>query len=239
MKESIRNSLTVGEKPFTAPVQFYSTMEEINKAAGDVQIPVDRLNGWLHAHGTAGDLRDLIVEATIEVTGQKPKETKSGKKDKKGADIMVVEHDTVFVNRVVPSDPTFFDKIQKLVTQRARGLTHWDSDKKAYVETAKGEEGKYALAVDISRKISTGGKGKELAKKWTEMALNFILGRENPKTKKPYNMAGLQKALKAQLDEEYTPVAGIPKDDAQNVDRLGRLCKAYSEALEAEKFASV
>jgi len=227
MKVEIKESLKVGERAFKAPVLVYENMEEINKAAGSVEKPVERLNGFLHAHGSAGDLRDLIASIVEEVSKVKPNVKDTGKKNAKGEAITEQEKEAVYVTRVIQAQPELFDKVQALLDQRARGYTYKDE---------KGTEVKVpALAVDISVRVAAPKGPKSLAAKWKEVATNFLAGKINPKSGKPYNLANLNKEFKKFNVAEFAPT-GEPNTPA-NIEALGWLCKAYSDAKDA--FASL
>lgn len=223
MKVEIKESLKVGERAFKAPVLVYENWEEITKAAGSVEKPVERLNGFLHAHGSAAELRDLIATIVEEISKVEPNEKDTGKKNAKGEAIVEQEKEAVYVTRVLTAQPELFDKVQAELDKRARGYTYKDE---------KGTEVKVApLAVDIGVRISTGGKAKTLAAKWKEIATNFLAGKVNPKSGKPYNLANLNKEFKKFSVAEFAPV-GEPNSPA-NVEALGWLCKAYSDAKDA------
>ena len=222
MKENIRESLTVGEKSFKVPVLEYESTDEATKAAGDPAVVVNRLNNFLYYHGTATDARDLIVMAVEKVSGIKPSERSTGK-NKDGKDILEVEGDKPYVNRILTAKPDLFDKAQALVTKWARGY--------------KTEDGKdvTALANDIKVR-PPGQKGpKKLADKWKTAALNFLTPVINPKTSKPYNLANLNKAFAQAGVQSFTADPAVAATDAKNVEALGWLCKAYQDAQDAFK----
>lgn len=223
MKVEIKESLKVGERSFKAPVLIYENWDEVTKAAGSVEKPVDRLNGFLHAHGSAGELRDLIATIVEEVSGVKPNVKDTGRKNAKGEPITEQEKEAVYVTRVISAQPELFDKVQALLDQRARGYTYKNN---------KGEEVKVpALAVDISTRVAAPKGPKTLAAKWKEIATNFLAGKINPKSGKPYNLGNLNKEFKKYSVAEFAPV-GEPNTPA-NIEALGWLCKAYSDAKDA------
>ena len=220
MKVEIKESLKVGERAFKAPVLVYENWDEITKAAGSVEKPVERLNGFLHAHGSAGELRDLIASIVEEVSGVKPNVKDTGKKNAKGEAITEQEKEAVYVTRVIQAQPELFDKVQAILDQRARGYTYKD-DKGAEVKVAP-------LAVDISTRVAAPKGPKALAAKWKEIAINFLTGKVNPKSGKPYNLANLNKEFKKFQVAEFV-AEGEPSSPA-NIEKLGWLCKAYSDA---------
>lgn len=219
MKVEIKESLKVGERAFKAPVLVYENWDEITKAAGSVEKPVERLNGFLHAHGSAGELRDLIAGIVEEVSGIKPNVKDTGKKNEKGEAITEQEKEAVYVKRVISAKPELFDKVQAVLDQRARGYTYKDGDKEIKVP---------ALAVDISTRVAAPKGPKTLAAKWKEVATNFLTGKINPKSGKPYNLANLNKEFKKYSVAEFV-AEGEPSSPA-NIEKLGWLCKAYSDA---------
>ena len=226
MKVEIKESLKVGERAFKAPVLVYENWDEITKAAGSVEKPVERLNGFLHAHGSAGELRDLIASIVEEVSGIKPNVKDTGKKNAKGEAITEQEKEAVYVTRVISAQPELFDKVQAVLDQRARGYTYKDGDKEIKVP---------ALAVDISTRVAAPKGPKTLAAKWKEIATNFLTGKVNPKSGKPYSLANLNKEFKKYSVAEFV-AEGEPSSPA-NIEKLGWLCKAYSDAKDA--FASL
>lgn len=223
MKVEIKESLKVGERVFKAPVLVYENMDEINKAAGSVEVPVARLNGFLHAHGSAADLRDLIATIVEEASGVKPNVKDTGKKNAKGEAITEQEKEAAYVSRVISAQPDLFDKVQAELDKRAKGYTY------------KGEDGKDVvvppLAVDISVRVAAPKGPKKLAAKWAEVATSFLSAKVNPKTGKPYNLANLNKEFKKFSIPEFV-VEGEATSPA-NVEKLGWLCKAYSDAKDA------
>ena len=225
MKVEIKESLAVGERVFKAPVLVYENWDEVTKAAGSVETPVQRLNAFLHAHGSAGDLRDLIMDIVEEVSKVKPIETPTGQKTSKGEVITKREKEAVYVKRVISAKPELFDEVQKILDQRAKGYTYKDE---------KGNEVKVdPLAVDISVRAKGPSKGKTLAAKWKEIATNFLLAKVNPKTGKPYNLGSLNKEFKKFNVPEFVAVEGEKPESDANVEKLGWLCKQYIDAKDA------
>ena len=219
MKVEIKESLKVGERAFKAPVLVYENWDEITKAAGSVEKPVERLNGFLHAHGSAGELRDLIAGIVEEVSGIKPNVKDTGKKNAKGEAITEQEKEAVYVTRVISAQPELFDKVQAVLDQRARGYTYKDGDKEIKVP---------ALAVDISTRVAAPKGPKTLAAKWKEIATNFLTGKVNPKSGKPYSLVNLNKEFKKYSVAEFV-AEGEPSSPA-NIEKLGWMCKTYSDA---------
>jgi hypothetical protein len=219
MKVEIKESLKIGERAFKAPVLVYENYAEMLKDAGSEQAIVDKVNGWLHAHGSAAILRDLIVESVEEASGVKPIITKTGKKNAKGVELTKQEDPMPFVLRVIGAKPELFDKVQTLVDKKAKGYTYKDE---------QGVEQKVeALAVDIStRPPSQRGPGK-LADKWKQVALSFINGTKS--------LDKFNKALSSSGLATFTLDKTVPKDDPKNVEGLGRLCKAYQDSQDAFK----
>jgi len=219
MKVETKKSLKVGEKAFTAPVLVYENYAEMLKAAGSEQVIVDLMNGWLHAHGSAASLRDLVMECVEEASGVKPTVT-TAKKD--GKDVKTVEDALPYVTRVITSKPEAFDKAQALLNKKATGYT--------YKDAAGIEQKVEALAVDVTRSPRGSGGPKELAQKWKDIALSFINGAINPKTNKPRSVASFNEALKEEGLPAFVLDKTVAKDDPKNVETLGRLCKAWSDA---------
>ncbi len=219
MKVEIKESLKVGERAFKAPVLVYESMDEINKAAGNVQTAVDRLNGYLHAHGSAGELRDRIASIVEEVSGVKPITKDTGRKNAKNEPITESEKEAVFVARVISAKPELFDKVQALLDQRARGYK------------TKGTDGKEidipALAVDITTRVAGPKKPAKLADKWKEVATSFLSGK---KSLEKFGVAVKKAGLAV-----FVPADGVPLTDAKNVESLGWLCKAYQDSQDAFK----
>ncbi len=226
MKVEIKKSLKVGERAFTAPVLVYADMDEINKDAGNIQTAVDRLNGYLHAHGTANELRELIADITEEVSGIKREITDTKKKTKDGKAVTELEKEERYVNRVIAAKPELFDKVQALLDQRARGYTFKDE---------KGTEVKVeALAVDITTRVAGPKRPAKLAAKWIDHAKCFTLKQVNPNTKKPYDLANLNKAAKPVINETFTPLEGQELSSEANTNALGWFIKKFIEAREAQ-----
>jgi hypothetical protein len=222
MKTEIKESLRVGQRVFSAPVMVYSSIEEAKTAAGGEENLLRRLNGFLHAHGTAADLRDLIREIVEEVSKVKPTETPTGKKNAKGEPITKLEDAQPYVARVLTKSPELFDTAQKLLDQRAKGYTR------------DGEQIP-PLQVDASFRPPAQRGPKKLAQKWKEIALSFLRGDINPVTKKPRDIANLNKACKAVGLGGFVLSAEEAKNklDEKVVERLGWLCKAYQDSRDA------
>ncbi len=219
MKVEIKESLKVGERAFKAPVLVYETIDEINKAAGNVQTVVDRLNGYLHAHGSAGELRDLIASIVEEVSGVAPITKDTGKKNAKGEAILESEKEAVYVSRVISAKPELFDKVQQILDQRARGYTFKDD---------KGTEVKVGpIAVDITTRVAGPKKPAKLADKWKEAAKPFLAGTKS--------IEKFNAALKKHGIAPFVAAEGVALTDAKNVESLGYLCKAYAEAQDLFK----
>ncbi len=217
MKVEIKESLKVGERAFKAPVLVYENMDEINKAAGNVQIPVDRLNGWLHAHGTANGLRELISDIVEEVSGVARPEKDTGKV-KDGKPVTALEYAAIYVARVIASKPELFDKVQALLDQRARGYEIKEGDKTVKIP---------ALAVDITTRVAGPKKPAKLADKWKEVATSFLSGK---KSLEKFGVAVKKAGLAV-----FVPAEGVPLTDAKNVESLGWLCKQYQDSQDAFK----
>lgn len=196
MKEVMRKALAVGEREFECPVLEYENMAEIETAAKDKQVAVTKFCNFLYYHGAAGSVRDLIVECVTEVTGKKPNEST---KKVDGKDVKVVENADPFVNRIIAADMALFDKVQALVTKKAR-------EKK--------------IALDIAKARQPGsGKPKELAKQWKALALPFLKGEKSlDKFNKAAEKAGVG---------VFVPEKGVPPTDEKNVVALGWLLKGY------------
>lgn len=219
MKVEIKESLKVGERAFKAPVLVYETLDEALKAAGSQEVVVNRLNGFLHAHGSAGDLRDLIVETLEEVSGVAPLQKDTGKKSKDGKPIMEVEKELAYVSRVISAKPDLFDKVQASLDKKARGYKAKDEQGKEYEVPA--------LQVDIKLRPPAQKGPKKLADKWKEVALAFLQGKKS--------LEKFNKALGAAGLNTFTAAEGVAKDDVKNVEALGWLCKAYQDAQDAFK----
>jgi hypothetical protein len=219
MKVEIKESLKVGDRAFKAPVLMYENMDEINKAAGSIDIPVARLNGFLHAHGSAADLRDLIASIVEDISKVKPNVKDTGKKNAKGEAITEQEKEATYVARVISAQPELFDKVQAELEKRAKGYTYKDENGKDVVVPP--------LAVDISVRVAAPKGPKKLAAKWSEVATLFLSGKKS-----------LEKFLAAAKKAgvgTFEPVAGAPLTDPKNIESLGWLCKAYQDSQDAFK----
>lgn len=224
MKVEIKDSLKVGERAFKAPVLIYDSYAELLKDAGSEQAVLDKMNGWLHHHGSAGEVRDLITDIVEEVSGVKPTVTEKKKGDKT---VKVQENPFDYVLRVVGAKPELFDKVQGVLDNKARGYEY--KDEQGVVQKVG------PVRVDASKRPPAQKGPKKLADKWKEVALAFINGEINPATKKPRSLANFNKALSQTGLNEYVPTEGVAKTDPKNVESLGWLCKAYQDAQDAFK----
>jgi len=216
MKVEIKESLKVGEKSFKAPVLVYENYAELLKDAGSEQAVVDKMNTWLHHHGSAGEVRDLIVDIVEEVSGVKPTETKIKKGDK---EVTKREDPMPYVLRVVGAKPELFDKVQGVLDKKARGYEY--KDEQGVVQKVG------PIRVDASKRPPAQKGPKKLADKWKEVATNFINGSKS--------LEKFNKALKGAGLNEFAYAADVPKNDPKNIEALGWLCKAYQDAQDAFK----
>jgi len=216
MKVEIKKALSLGERAFTAPVLVYENLEELTKAAKDPNLIVSRLNSFLHAHGSAADLRELVFDVTEEFSKVAPIQKPTGKK-KDGQELTKQEDALPYVTRVLGAKPELFDKIQLEVTRRAKGYKATDENGKEVVVPA--------LSVDITMAVRTSGGVKKLATKLAAVALSFLKGEKN-----------LDKFNKASAQYGIAPFVvdkTVPATDEKNVQALGWVLKAYNSARES------
>lgn len=230
MKEVIKELLGVGDKSFKVPILEYVDIEEVNKHAGDNSLVVKKLNGYLHAHGTFSDARALIVDAVKELSGIGFITKDTGEKDAAGKPIMErdwdKDSDKKYVARVLTQKPDLFDRVQSLVTSRARGYKYKEADGKE-VEVP-------ALATDIRQRPPSIKGPKVLPAKYKEAAEVFI------KTKlvgKPKNLKALNDWLAEKAISPFAPVGELTA--VENIVALGWLIKAEKEATPAFSGAPV
>ena len=216
MNVEIKESLKVGERAFKAPVLVYENYAEILKDAGSEEKVVAKFNAWSHAHGSAGEVRDLIVDIVEEVSGVKPNETKIKKGDK---EVTKREDPLPYVLRVVGAKPELFDKVQAVLDKKARGYEY--KDEQGVVQKVG------PIKVDASTRPPAQKGPKKLADKWKEVALSFINGTKSlDKFNKALANAGLN---------QFATDKTVAKDDPKNVEALGWLCKAYQDSQDAFK----
>ena len=219
MKVEIKESLKVGERSFKAPVLFFETYAEILKDAGSEEKVVAKFNAWCHAHGAAGEIRDLIVDIVEEVSGTKPNVAKTGKKNKAGVELTKQEDPLPYVLRVVGAKPELFDKVQAMLDKKSRGYEY--KDEQGVMQKVG------PLTLDASTRPPAQKGPKKLADKWKEVALAFINGTKS--------LEKFNKALAAAGLNQFTTDKTVAKDDVKNVETLGWLCKAYQDSQDAFK----
>ncbi len=223
MKKVQAKLLGIKDRPFTVDYSAFSTLAEATADAGGEDNLLAKINGWSAAHGTFGDARELIVDAVLEVT-KVPFLTKKEKVTRDGKEVVVESRDTTkdsdaaYVARAVAANLGMFDQIQALVTKRAAGYSFKEGDKEVTVAP---------LANSLKARVrvpGSGAKGK-LAEKYKTAALLFLDGKKDIKK---FTAAVEKKGLGT-----FTATPGVPLNHASNVEALGWLCKAWSDAQDA------
>lgn len=224
MKQTEAKLLGSKDRKFSVSYAEFETLKEAIADAGGEEKLLARVNGWTAAHGTFGDARSLIVEATHEVTNipfltKKETVTKDGKETVVESRDTTKDSDAAYVARALAAQPEAFDKIQALINERAKGYSYKDGEETITIEP---------LANSLKARVRTPGSGKSgvLAKKYIEAAKLFLIGdgKGNKKDIKKFNTA----LSKAGLGT-FTPVAGVPLEDSKNLESLGWLCKAWAD----------
>lgn len=223
MKEVIKKLLGVGEKQFEVPMLEYADLEEVHKHAGDNGMVLKKLNGFLHAHGTFTDGRDLIVSCLQEVSKVPFLAKDTGKKDANGKAIMErdwdKDSDKKYVARVLTATPAVFDQAQKLITSRARGYKYKEGDKEIEVP---------AIATDIRQRPPSIKGPAKLPNKYLESAEGYI---KKNLLGKPKNIQKLNDWLAEKGVGAFTPVGAM--DSPESIRALGWLIKAEKESTPA------
>ncbi len=221
MNKEIRDvfSIPFGEdnKSFKVPMQVYASVEEGDTAAGRVGAVLAEANNNLLYRGTYADARELICEIVTELTGETVAQKDSGQKNEDGTPIMVdAESDKVFVRRVLANNPSLFDKVQAVLTERADGYSKAVDGKITFFP---------ALAADITQRERKPRKPVKLAAKYADTAKAFLTKAINPATGKPRDIHKFLDAVKKSLKVEWTPTG----DAAKDIESLGWVCKHYAD----------
>jgi hypothetical protein len=225
MKEVIKELIEVGDRAFQVPILEYSDMKEMQGHATEATI-VQKLNNFLHAHGSFSDGRDLIVDVTNELTKVPYLMKKTDKKDSKGNVIEEwAETAKTYVNRALTvNKKVSFDDVQKEVTRRARGYI---------IKDAEGKEVKIeALAVDLRKRESV-AKPRTLAQKFKDNAVEFLTGKKS--------LEKFSKAFQNKFSEPLVLPNTKTLSDPLNIEALGWALKRWDmkflEELEAKRAA--
>lgn len=228
MKEVLSEILEVGERSFNVPILIYENKAEMNKHATD-DVIVDRLNGYLRAHGTNSDARALVV-AVVQEMSKVAFVTKDVNKDGK----VIKERDETdkkYVARAFATTPSLsFDAVEKEVQRRARG-GYPLLDEKGNQVIVDGKPVMVApIATDLRKAEPSVKKPKTLSQRRKDQALAFITG-------KPFG----EKQVVLRLDkfiaafgkmfkpETFALDATIPKDDVKNIEALGWALERYDK----------
>lgn len=215
MKEVIRDVLGFGENSFKVPMRFYESVEEADKAAGRAGATLDECNNNLAYRGSYADARELIVDIVLELTKVPLKQKDTGEKGADGKPILEDdEREKDYVNRALAATPAVtFDKVQSLITTRARGYKTVDPETKKEVEVAP-------IAVDITKKVRAPKGPKVLPVKFKETAKGILAANNVAKFNKASSKYGIAAFV----------ATGKPEDETT----LGWLCKAYAQAVADE-----
>ena len=219
MKTVILKSITVGDKQFTAPANEYSTIAEMIADAGGEEKLVAKVNGFLHAHGTLGDVRSELTDIVQELTKVKFLTiTKSVVKDGKTSTVEVRDNakdsDAKYIPRALALVPTVtFDQVQTELTRRAKGYSIKD-ETGATVEIPP-------FAASCKPRAVTERKPKALPANFRDVAVNMV--------NDPAKLTKFQAALKKLGMEPFTPVGELNTE--ANIVALGWLAKAWSVAV--------
>lgn len=224
MKEVLSEILEVGERSFNVPVLVYENKAEMNKHATD-DVIVERLNGYLRAHGTNSDARALVVEVVKEMSGI-PFITKAVTKDGKTIQERD-ETDKKYVARAFAEKSDLsFDKVEQEVQRRARGYKYKDKDGKE-VEVA-------AIATDLRKAEPSVKKPKTLSQRRKDQALCFLTGKPTPEGKVLKLDKFISLFAKMFKGETFALDATVAKDDVKNVELLGWALERYDKKREED-----
>lgn len=228
MKEELKNILEFQDQPFRVPVLVYESVDEADKAAGFTGAMCKKGNDHMHLHGSAGDCRDLVVECVQEMTKVPFLTVTTKEKNDAGVEVEVTERDydkdsdAKYVKRALALKSVDRASLQSLIETRARGYKAKD-DKGVEIVIPP-------IAVNIKATVRTGPKTKTLAKKFREVAMEFLSGKKNLKK--------FSEVLTKQEIGTFVPVKDVPLTDEANVVALGWLCKAWSDAQDVFKAVS-
>ena len=228
MKEVLSEILEVGERSFNVPVLVYENKAEMNKHATD-DVIVERLNGYLRAHGTNSDARALVVSVVQELSSI-PFKTSPVTKDGK----VVQERDETdkkYVARAFAEKPDLsFDKVEKEVQRRARGYTYKDKEGKDVVVDP--------IATDLRKAEPSVKAPKKLSQRRKDQALAFITGKptaDGKVLKLDKFIAAFAKMFKG---ESFALDAAVAKDDIKNIEALGWALERYDKKREDDARAA-
>lgn len=188
------------------PVLVYETIEEAIKAAGDSPEEkasfLNRVNaGLLSGPYTKG--KSLVEETVAEITKVPYAKTiMDGKEVDDPKDT-----GEVYVKRALALNPTLTEKIQALVSERAKGY--------------KNAQGVLVPALQVNAKAQPKGGAATLSKSHREWANAFVTGVKD--------FEGIKKKAAALGYKSFTAPVGKPKTDPAYIEALGWWLKGYQE----------
>ena len=222
MKETIREILDVNDRSFKVPALEYVDLDEMLKHATKEQI-VSKLNGYMHAHGSNGDARAIVVDVVNKMSGIPFKTEKKKVGDKETT--VRTESDAIYVRRAFAENPKLsFDLVEKEVQRQAKGYTTKDAEGKEVIVAP--------IGVDLRKAEPSVKKPKVLAQKVKDEAVRFFKGE----LKLDRFIAAYGKLFNGEVFAKLPNVADT--DDAQ-ITHLGWAIDRYNKAKEAAAKAQI
>jgi hypothetical protein len=225
MKEVLREINNINGRAFKLPALEYENLAEMTKHAPEADI-VKRLNGYMHAHGSNGELRGLLTEVVQDLTKvpflQKGTGEKVDGKEVTERD-MTLDSDDKYVKRALALRPEVtFDAVEAETARRARGYKTKDAEGKEVIVEP--------VSVDL-RKREAGPKAPaKLAQKYKDQALLFLTGKQN--------LDKFAAAFGKKFNGEKIELkAGVAKDSPENVELVGWTCKRWYDKIAEEAAA--
>jgi len=222
MKETIREILDVNDRSFRVPALEYVDLDEMLKHATKEQI-VSKLNGYMHAHGSNGDARAIVVDVVNKMSGIPFKTEKKKVGDKETT--VRTESDAIYVRRAFAENPKLsFDLVEKEVQRQAKGYTTKDAENKEIIVAP--------IGVDLRKAEPSVKKPKVLAQKRKDQAVLFLTG----KLKLDKFTAAFGKLFNG---ETFALLPNVKNDSDEQITHLGWALDRYDRAKEAAAKAAI
>lgn len=210
-----------------------STVEEFDQLAKRAGACLDEAVSNVVYRGTFNELRELIV------SGRDAEPAKDGQpaiSEFKGLEELTGKPRTTKKVKRGDKEVEIYDESpQEYVTRVFGPVDSWNGNAPDVLAKTVAAAG-LAVAFDPSAREKQPAGPKKLAEKYKTTATNFLLGKTNPVTKKPYDLKKLQAAFAKDLGgKQFVPVVATPVDDPKNVEALGWVCKEWEAAQDQFK----